>query len=241
MRPKQAKPAADDQAGVAAEPHLNPVRRAQDADHSVWDEPALSPEQRATAPAGRSFADRWERGRAAWWGWRSWLLMLALALSAGPISIGMAFVTNTDMQVSGEGLLLLIAFGPAVEEIAKVAALLWVIELRPWRLMNRVQILVTAIAGGLVFAAIENIYYLDLVIKDPSAHLRWFRWTVCTLLHTGCSAIMGLGLARTWLTAANTMRDPDIGTMTPFMVAAIGLHGGYNALAVFTELTLQPF
>ena len=103
------------------------------------------------------------------------------------------------------------------------------------------QIVICALAGGLVFAVIENFLYLHVAIKNPPEWLIYWRWTVCVALHTGCSLIAGLGLMRIWAdTTVNRVR-PRLSLGSPLLLTAVIIHGCYNGFAVILSLAEQTF
>jgi RsiW-degrading membrane proteinase PrsW (M82 family) len=130
----------------------------------------------------------------------------------------------------------IVLVGPIMEEVMKAAAAGWAVETRPYWFTSAPAVIICCAAAGLSFSLIENLLYLNVYIADPEPWIAWWRWTVCTALHTGCSTIAGLGLARVWRRTITTGTRPDLSAGTPWLIAAIVLHGLYNALAVALEL-----
>ena len=87
-------------------------------------------------------------------------------------------------------------------------------------------------ASGFIFAAIENLIYRYAYLKDPMPELLRWRWTICVLIHVGCSTIASLGLHRIWRNTRQSHTRPDVSLLTPYVILSIVLHGAYNALAV---------
>lgn len=202
---------------------------------SVWQEPqaASRPDAPPATPYARWLAD----GQARTPAWRSWLIAAALALVAGPFAIIGAFLVGGDWVPF---LLAVLVVGPLVEEIVKVGAPLMVVERWPYLFRARFQILLCAAASGLVFAAIENLLYLHVYIPDPTDALVRWRWTVGVALHLGCSLIAGLGVARVWSDALTRRAPPRPELAFPLIIAAVVIHGAYNAFAIVLE-ALHPF
>ena len=123
----------------------------------------------------------------------------------------------------------------------KTAAALYVVEKRPHWFSSRFQIALCVIAGGLAFAAIENLMYLRVYIPEPSAGLIEWRWTICMALHTSCSFIVGLGLMRVWLDVWTRRARPRLALGFPYLLTAVIFHGTYNAFAVFLALSSFQF
>ncbi len=210
--------------------------RASDADHvehTVWDEPALSVEL-AGQPGEHDLTYRdWlvenlERTTAA----KTWLVTLLVVLAAGPWGVLGAFGSSGSSLF---GVLMLTVFGPVAEEIAKVACALWVIEKRPFLFRSMGQIFLCAACGGLVFASIENLIYLNVYVPKHTPEFVKFRWTVCVGLHVTCSFVAGVGLVRIWDNAIRNQHRPRVALGIPWMVIAMAGHGLYNLTALLAS------
>ena len=118
----------------------------------------------------------------------------------------------------------------------KIAAALYVVELKPYLFRSPVQILICVLAGGLVFSVLENLLYQYVYISDPTPELLRWRWTVCVALHVGCSCIAGLGLRRIWLTTWRCKTQPQIALAYPYIVIAVIVHGSYNGFATLLDM-----
>lgn len=238
----------DGRSGVEFEPHLRagrfradpsdahpppvPSAKEPDVDHSVWDEP-----ERLTVapPAGAVTYAAWlETGRLAASPRRAWLLALALAAVAGPWSILGALVGSIEGG-SMLGLLTVVVFGPVVEEICKVSAVMIVIERRPFRFTHRAQVLLACLASGLVFALIENQFYFHFSETGPTPQLIAWRNSVCLVLHAGCSLIAGLGLVRMWEASMRARVRPRPEHAATAITVACVIHGAYNLLATLID------
>lgn len=159
----------------------------------------------------------------------TWVRTFAYCLFAGPLAILSAFFIKTP----GSGILLYTVAGPLIEEIGKILIPLMIMEKNPAKYRYGIQLILTAVAGGLVFAVIENLIYLHVYFPEAGPVLAQWRWTVCVGLHTGCSFLAGWGLAKSWKESLRTLRPPQLETLAPFLIAAVGIHGIYNLLAVF--------
>lgn len=202
-------------------------------DQSVWDEPGLSKELAGDTPADGVTWFRWYRTQVARTSVSSsWTVSLLIAAIGGVFAV----IGTLIQQTMPGGLLGVTVFGPTVEEIMKIALPLWLVEKRPWLYRHAGQILICATASGLAFAAIENVLYLKVYIDDPPASLVMWRWTVCVLLHSGCSTVAGLGVWKIWRRFQEQQRAPALADGAPFIVAAIVLHGLYNGTVTILEL-----
>lgn len=215
---------------------------AEAADQTVWDEPGLSKTLAGETPEGAVTYAGWLREKleqtnpaTTWW------MTLCVALMAGPWGL----VGAVASQFAGGGNSMLSLFGlvllaPLTEEVMKIAAVTWAVERRPYWFggagrMGGGQLLLCCGAGGLVFAAIENVLYLEVYIAEPDAWIVWWRWTVCVALHVCCSLIAGLGLRRVWLRCVTRLERPDLTLSLTHLGIAIGVHGTYNLLVTLLE------
>lgn len=241
FRPDPSEQSADEILARAREENQDEQRRVE---HSVWDEPGLSAEL-AGEPSPEDLKltfrnlllARRERYRTA--AGRSWAITLLVALAAGPWAILGAFWGSA--QLGGYGWLAIVVIAPVVEEAMKIGAALWVVEKRPWVFRSPLQILVCALAAGLVFASIENLIYLNIYIPDASPGLARWRWTVCVALHTTCSLVAGLGVVRVWRDTWANLHRANPGLCFGWWIAAVVLHGTYNGLALVVEFIRPTF
>ena len=211
------------------------IGEAEAAEHSVWNEPMLEGDE----PEGAaSFRSRLAAKVAATSAVKSWLFTLLAATAAGPFAVFGA-VWGSGQSIGGY--FTLVVFGPLVEETMKIGVMVMAVELAPYLIRSRLQILLTVGASGLVFAAIENVMYLSVYIEDPSETIIVWRWTVCVALHTGCSLIAGIGVMRIWAAVMRTGRRADVSLGTAYLVLATVIHGAYNAAMVALEMTAFKF
>ena len=201
-------------------------------EHTVWDEPGLSPELAGHRADDALTYAQWFRTRTAQVSFfKSWRVTLAVALAAGPWAVIGALWTALSGQSAWQ-LLGVVVFGPVAEEIMKIAAPLWVVERRPFFFRSRVQIASCALISGFAFAAIENLLYLIVYVPDASPGLVMWRWTVCVAMHMGCSCVAGRGLMRVWSAGRAEFGRPQLNLGAPHIVVAMAIHGAYNAFAV---------
>ncbi|MCA9309609.1 MAG: PrsW family intramembrane metalloprotease [Phycisphaerales bacterium] len=205
-----------------------------EVEHSPWDEPAIRASG-AEAPEGARTWARWfEEKKRSMTASESCAWTALVGLAAGPWAVLGAFLGAGSLT---SGLLTAVVVGPIVEELMKVAAASVVIEKRPWVFRSTAQVLGCCGMGGLAFAVIENLLYLNIYIPQPDAGIIIWRWTVCVFLHLGCALIAGLGLARVWRDVSAQRRPAELADAFRYMVIAIVVHGSYNALATVLEWT----
>lgn len=227
----------DDRHGIGQEAHLGGYDGTSTADvrQGVDDEAALAHHGRDRG--GRTWADEVARRRAETTDATRWSAIALAVVLAGPAAVIGAFVGTL---VNGGGFTIGIVFavvviGPAIEEIVKIAGALHLVERRPWLVPSAWTLPAIALAAGLVFAAIENLIYLNVYIPDPSAEIARFRWIAGPLLHGSASLLAGIGVMRQFQ-AQQASHDAraieDVGRTEaarwPWFVAAWVLHGGYN-------------
>ncbi|TVS15347.1 MAG: PrsW family intramembrane metalloprotease [Planctomycetaceae bacterium] len=206
---------------------------------SIWNEPAMAVQNAATGSGADAPYARWLVEGRARYGWgRSWLVTLGLMLAAGPLALLSAFWGAGQTWFS---VLALTVFGPLVEEMGKIMAALVTVEKWPFAFRSAWQIIVCCAMGGAVFAVIENLLYLHVYVREPSAELIYWRWTVCTALHVGCSLIAAWGVVHVWKDVWQHHRPPRVELGYPFWMTAIVIHGVYNAFALMFEMLVSPF
>lgn len=160
-----------------------------------------------------------------------WLVMFGAAMAAGPFAVFGAFFKAFAGE-GGWGLMAVVIIGPVVEEMLKIACILWIVERKPWLVPARRAILLVGLVGGFGFATIENWVYLNIYFADHDPALAVWRWTITLSMHVVCSIIAAIGIARMWQHVMRTRATADLAIAFPWLVAAMLLHGGYNALAV---------
>ena len=203
-----------------------------DPENSVWDEPGLSRELAGKTPQNAVTWLNWYRTQAAQTtASTTWIVTLAVALSSGVCAIFGAIVLQ--LSISNQFLITVVA-APITEEIMKIALVVWICEKRPWLFKSRAQILICGLAAGLVFAAIENVIYLSFGASTPG--LAAWRWTVCVLLHTTCSLIASIGVAKIWTEFQRQERMPQLVDGSYWFIGAMILHGTYNLSVTLADL-----
>jgi hypothetical protein len=210
---------------------VRPDNEDQLAEHSVWDEPALSPELApAGAPSGLSYQSWLEHKWATASSARAWAFTLLAAALGGPFAVLAVLLRAPDTSFMLVAVTLL---GPLAEEIAKVALPLYAVEARPFWFLSPLQIMMAGLLSAFCFSAIENVLYLRVYVPNPERELVIWRWTVCVVLHVGCTLVASLGLMRVWRQVFFTKQRPNLRLGAPFLVAAVVIHGLYNAGTLF--------
>ncbi len=186
------------------------------------------------APAGSASYQTWLRTRMdATTEAKSWRTALLLALIGGPWAVISTFL-GSDPFVGGplaSALVLVVVFGPATEEVVKVAVALWVVETRPYLFRRVEQLQVATLGAAALFAVIENILYLYVYYPQHDLLFALWRWTICVALHVGCTALATRGVAMVWRRCVTELRPARLGNALPYLIGAIVVHGCYNVAA----------
>ena len=213
---------------------MEPQDRLKNIEHSVFDEPALADaEKHATRELSYKYwlAEGWQKTSYL----KSWLVTSGIVMIAGPLAVIAVLISSSFTHGSAWQAVNLVTFGPMIEEIFKVALIYYIVEKRPYLFHGILQILIAAMAGGLMFAVIENLLYLHVYIPNPTAEIIRWRWGVCTLLHVSCSVIASIGLIRMWLETFQQQSRPKLELAYPFLTAAMVIHGSYNGIALMLD------
>lgn len=141
-----------------------------------------------------------------------------------------AILENTAISLDPMfGALLLVVAGPAVEEICKPLAIVFLLDKRPHWLRGPGEIVILAACSALVFATLENLLYIYVNNPGGTAEFVMFRLTVCTALHVTASTVFGFGLAKMWRHIRDKGGHFDIDVCFKYYVSAVIIHGAYNA------------
>lgn len=209
-----------------------------EAQRSVFDEPSSQSDFVSRPANALDYATLYRERSALTTTAYSTLVTVALALVSGPAAIIGAFMGGFGAATpTAVGSFAIVVVGPILEEVLKTTAIAITIDRRPWLFLSRAQILAIGVVSGFAFAFVENLIYLTVYVQQPSAALATWRWTVCVALHVGCSLIASLGFARVWASSNAEATKPRLETATPFVIAAIVIHGVYNAVALALEFT----
>jgi RsiW-degrading membrane proteinase PrsW (M82 family) len=158
------------------------------------------------------------------------------AIVGGPFAILGAFMASSR---GWYGILYVVIAAPVIEELLKQSGMIYLLEKKPYRVFATWQFVFSALLSALVFATVENLIYINLYARsaDLVSHeaFAYFRWTVCTALHMGCSAIASMGMIRVWKKQLADGRAADLSVAFSYFVVAMAVHGGYNFVALFFD------
>jgi hypothetical protein len=201
-------------------------------DQVVWDEPAIRAFKKPPKDAA-SFSHWYMYKKEITPDLNKWMMWGLVALLGGPMALLSALAFGNPTHLGGYFLVIVIA--PILEEIAKVALALVLLESKPYMVSNGMQIVLACMLSGFFFGSVENLLYLHVYIPDPSPFISTWRWSVCTAMHTGTTTIASLGLLRAWRYADEQMCRPPIHLGFPLFATAMIIHGSYNTLALILE------
>lgn len=215
---------------VREEPVFTQPEAMSDADgNGVANEPALSASPEATANRDKEkiwFSRQWTEGKNKVRPWTVAWFCLASVVMALPCAL-LKEEANTLPLFE-------VVVAPVVEETAKILFPLIMLEKTPWRFSNGFVLLAVCCVSGLLFASLENLLYFHLYIpagKLTTGIIYW-RLLVCTFVHVAGTALSGTGLVRAWQEAKQSCGRFNGALAWPYIIAAMILHGLYNAGAL---------
>ncbi|MHC4445261.1 MAG: PrsW family glutamic-type intramembrane protease [Planctomycetota bacterium] len=161
-----------------------------------------------------------------------WFVVLIAAVVGGLMAIITSLLGTQQPGLAGlSTLTMAVVFAPAMEETMKIATTAIIIEVRPYLIRRIEQLQVATIGAAFIFAAIENLIYLHVYFPHHSTEQFVWRWTVCVILHVGCTMVASRGLIEVWKQTVTEYRRPKISRGLPMLITAIIIHGSYNACA----------
>ena len=148
---------------------------------------------------------------------------------------GVLGVLGAIIQELSQGSLL-VAFvaAPMIEEVMKPAGVYLLLVRWPKVLTSRIYTALLAAVGGLSFAVIENIIYLQLYFPQHTQTLMVFRYSACLTMHVVCSFILGFGINQKLLASVRGEIPLLKGNKRFFFVPMI-IHSLFNIMAFLIE------
>jgi RsiW-degrading membrane proteinase PrsW (M82 family) len=164
------------------------------------------------------------------------LVVWIIAIVGSVGGIGAAILNNSALAIDPMvGILVFVVAGPAVEEICKPLAIVFLLDKRPHWFRGSTEIVILAACSALVFATLENLLYIFVHNPGGSESFVFYRLTVCTALHVKASTVFGLGLAKMWRHIRDKGGHFDIDICFKYYVTAVIIHGVYNGSALILE------
>ena len=138
--------------------------------------------------------------------------------------------------------LVTVLVGPAIEEICKPIALVFILDKRPHWLRSPREIVVLAALSAAVFATLENLLYVHVYGAEKGSGFVLWRYLVCTALHLTATYAFSLGLVKMWRHILSKGGHFDIDVCFRYYVAAVVIHAAYNTtVSILTWAGLLPF
>ncbi|MGI8907184.1 MAG: PrsW family glutamic-type intramembrane protease [Candidatus Sumerlaeaceae bacterium] len=213
---------------MEALPPLNSTSEMEAIRDSAFSEPHLVASQSETDFAKYVLTRRMASSPAV-----ALLCAVLAGVLAGPIAILSAFVGGNPGLT---GMFYVIIAGPIVEEIAKQSGLFYLLEKKPYLLIAKWQFPLCAALTAFIFAAIENLLYLNVYAADMTtsskATLAVVRWTICVAMHVGCALAGSMGLQKVWRETVLVGRPASFSPAAPYIAIAAIIHGLYNCIAL---------
>jgi len=126
---------------------------------------------------------------------------------------------------------------PVFEEAVKPCGVYWLLGRRPYALPSQGYIALLSALAGFTFGVIESLMYVWLyyiVCDDLDQTFVLWRFTICLLVHTTCSFIVGWGINEK-LIAWVRGEVPFLQGNRKFFVSAMAIHSCYNIFAWILE------
>ncbi len=131
---------------------------------------------------------------------------------------------------------LLVAFvaAPMIEEVMKPSGVYLLLVRWPKMLTSRIYTAFLAAVGGLCFALVENILYLQFYFPEHTQTLVVFRYSACLTMHVVCSFILGFGINQELLASVRGEVPLLKGNKKFFFIPMI-IHSLFNIMAVLVK------
>ena len=157
-----------------------------------------------------------------------WCVFTFLIAAGG----GVLGVLGAIIQELSQGSLL-VAFvaAPMIEEVMKPSGVYLLLARWPRVLTSRLYTALLAAVGGLSFALVENIIYLQFYFPEHTQALVLFRYSACLTVHVVCSFILGFGINQKLLASVRG-EIPFLKGNKNFSFIPMVIHSLFNIMAV---------
>jgi RsiW-degrading membrane proteinase PrsW (M82 family) len=140
-------------------------------------------------------------------------------------------------ELSQGSLLVAFAAAPMIEEVMKPSGVYILLVQWPQVLTSRIYTAFLAALGGLSFAVVENIIYLQFYFPEHTQTLVVFRYSICLMMHVVCSFILGFGINQKLLASVRGEVPLLKGNKKFFFIPMI-IHSLFNIMAVLVASRL---
>ena len=129
------------------------------------------------------------------------------------------------------------AVATMIEEVLKPSGVYILLVRWPELLTSRIYTALLAAVGGLSFAVVENIIYLQFYFPEHTQTLVVFRYTACLTIHVVCSFILGFGINQKLLASVRG-EIPLLKGNQKFFIIPMIMHSLFNIMAVLLQSRL---
>jgi len=157
--------------------------------------------------------------------WR--VLAFLIAIGGGVLGVLGAII----QEWSQASLLVAFVAAPMIEEVMKPSGVYLLLVRWPQVLTSRLFTALLAALGGLSFAVIENIIYLQFYFPEHTQTLVLFRYSACLATHVVCSFILGFGINQKLLASVRG-EIPFLKGNKKFFFIPMIIHSLFNIMAV---------
>lgn len=154
-----------------------------------------------------------------------------IALAGGVLGIMGAFFQESQQGVPSAFLAPFFA-APIIEEAVKPVGVYILLAKAPQLLRSRLYTAFLSALGGLSFAVIENLVYLNIYFPEHTQSMIVARFALALPVHMLGSFIAGFGINKR-LAASVKGEVPLLSGNWKFFITAMVIHGLYNISAVF--------
>lgn len=165
------------------------------------------------------------------------LLSPLVAASGGLLGIIGAFLQEGWRGLQGDFLAPFVA-GPIIEEALKPVGVYILLAKAPQLLRSRLYTASLSALGGLSFAVVENLVYLNFYFPEHTQSLVFVRFGLALPMHMLASFIAGFGINQR-LADSVWGKVPLLSGNWKFFISAIVLHSVYNISAVFWGRSIE--
>ncbi len=161
--------------------------------------------------------------------------ILAFLIAAGGGALGVVGAIMQEWSYASP----LVAFvaAPMIEEVMKPSGVYLLLVRWPKALTSRIYTALLAAVGGLSFAIVENIIYLQFYFPEHTQTLVVFRYSACLIVHVVCSFIFGFGINQKLLASVRG-EIPFLKGNKQFFFIPMILHSLFNIMAVLVQSRL---
>jgi RsiW-degrading membrane proteinase PrsW (M82 family) len=158
------------------------------------------------------------------------MLAPLIALGGGVLGVLGAFF----QEATRGSILMVFVAGPMIEEVMKPAGVYLLMAYKPEVLNKRAYTALLAALGGLSFAVIENLIYLQIYYPEHTRALVVMRYSAGLPMHNHTSIILGFGINRRLL-ASIKGEIPFLQGNAKYFIIPMVLHSLYNITVVILE------